>query len=112
MVAVSASQVLGAMRQHRRSVASNCSGQVSPQRERSSAWSTGRPRRAASAARLRPDVREHRGVGEIDGQPRVRASQALVQPAGRRGDTGPVQAGLLVGGRFAVDQRVIAASVR
>ena len=45
------------------------------------------------------------GVVERDRQPGVRAAQPLVQPRGGDGDRGPVQPGVAVGARLAVDQR-------
>ena len=84
---------------------SKASGCSSAQRDRSSACSVADAEPAAEGAALVVARCPHARVVEIDRQPRVRAAQSVVEPARGRGHRRPVQAGLAVGMRLAVDQR-------
>ena len=101
----SASHVGEAIRQQRRSLASNASGWASTQRDRSSACAAGDREPVGERAALVVAVGVDGGVVERDRQAGVRAAQPLVQPRGGDGDRGPVQPGVAVGAGLAVDQR-------
>ena len=57
-------------------------------------------------AALRPDIAEHGRVREVDRERGVCSAKLLVELARGRGDAGPVKAGVGVGARLPVDERL------
>ena len=101
----SASHVADAIRQQRRSPASNASGWPSSQRERSPACSPADAEPGGERAALVVAVDVDGRVVERDRQPGVGAPQRRVELRRRDVEPRPVQAGVAVGARLAVDQR-------